>query len=53
MSCMTAIGGKGQLSAHIKKLYIPCIPESKLGYIAPRTISNGCQIVYLDTINAR
>ena len=46
MSCMTTIEGKGQLSAHIKKCYIPCTPESKLGYIAPRTISNGCQIVY-------
>ena len=42
MSCMTTIEGKGQLSAHIKKRYIPCTPESKLGYIAPKTITNGC-----------
>ena len=45
MSCMTTIEGKGQLSAHIKKWYISSTTESKLGYIAPRTISNGCQIV--------
>ena len=50
---MTTIKGKGQLSAHIIKRYIPCTPESKLGYIAPRTICNGGQIVYKDTINAR
>ena len=45
MSYMTPIEGKGQLSAHFIKRYIPCTPESKLGYIAPRKISNGCQIV--------
>ena len=46
MSCMTTIEGKGQLSAHIKKWNIPYTPESKLGYIAPRTIFYGFQIVY-------
>ena len=46
MSCMTTNEGKGQLSVHIKKSYIPYIPESKLGYIAPKTISNGFKIVY-------
>ena len=43
---MATIEGKGQLIALIKKGYILCTPESRLGYIAPRTISNGCQIVY-------
>ena len=46
MSCMTTIEGKGYLSAHIKKWYLPCTLESKLGYIAPRAISNWGQIAY-------
>ena len=36
MSCMTTIEGKGQMSAHIKKSYIPCTQDFKLGYIASR-----------------
>ena len=44
MSCITTIEGKGQLSAHINNRYIPCTPESKLGYIAPRPFLMGAKL---------